>query len=127
MAPCSPRAQPLLSGACPFKLMAAEDWNGAPGIGDYADANGNTHQVMTDGHAIRDHVFEKDACSNPGDPRTYDCVIVGGGISGLSAALFYQRATKRERARRSPAVVLDNHPIFGGEAKRNEFNVDGLA
>jgi len=111
----------LVSTACPFQLMAADDWNGTPGIGDYADANGNTHQVMADGHTIRDHAFDRGAKTIEDTGETFDCVIVGGGISGLAAALFYQRATGAKRS----CLVLENHPIFGGEAKRNEFNVDG--
>ncbi|MDA0681197.1 MAG: NAD(P)/FAD-dependent oxidoreductase [Proteobacteria bacterium] len=51
----------------------------------------------------------------------YDLIVVGGGLSGLSAALFYQqRAGKDTRI-----LVLDNHDDFGGHAKRNEFDVDG--
>ncbi len=49
---------------------------------------------------------------------TYDLIVVGGGISGLSAAYFYRRAV-------GPAakiLVLDNHDDFGGHAKRNEFH-----
>jgi spermidine dehydrogenase len=116
----------LVSAACPFQLMAAEDWNGPAGIGDYAESNGNTYQVMSDGHAIRDHVFDKAAASKTAPSiqdtgEIYDLVVVGGGISGLSAALFYQRATGAKKS----CLVLENHPIFGGEAKRNEFNVDG--
>jgi len=111
----------LVSTACPFELMAAQDWNGTSGIGDYADANGNTHQVMADGHTIRDHVFDRTPAAIQDTGEIYECVIVGGGISGLSAALFYQRATSMKKS----CLVLENHPIFGGEAKRNEFNVDG--
>jgi spermidine dehydrogenase len=51
----------------------------------------------------------------------YDLVVVGGGVSGLSAALFY-------RQRVGPGakiLVLDCHDDFGGHARRNEFNVDG--
>ena len=51
----------------------------------------------------------------------YDCVVVGGGISGLAAALIFQRKAGEGKT----CLVLDNHPIFGGEAKRNEFLVDG--
>ncbi|HEY7700369.1 MAG TPA: NAD(P)-binding protein, partial [Vicinamibacteria bacterium] len=51
----------------------------------------------------------------------YDLVVVGGGISGLSAAYFY-RKLHGERAR---ILVLDNHDDFGGHAKRNEFWHDG--
>lgn len=50
----------------------------------------------------------------------YDLVIVGGGLSGLSAARFFQQ--KKPEAR---ILILDNHDDFGGHAKRNEFTVDG--
>jgi spermidine dehydrogenase len=51
----------------------------------------------------------------------YDLVVVGGGISGLSAAWFYrQRAGTDARI-----LILDNHDDFGGHARRNEFEVDG--
>ncbi len=51
----------------------------------------------------------------------FDCVVVGGGISGLAAALFL----KRQAGPRRTCLVLENHHIFGGEARRNEFVVDG--
>ena len=50
----------------------------------------------------------------------YDLVVVGGGISGLSAAHFYRREKPSARI-----LVLDNHDDFGGHAKRNEFTVNG--
>ena len=49
-----------------------------------------------------------------------DLVIVGGGISGLSAAHFYQKENPAARI-----LVVDNHDDFGGHAKRNEFKVNG--
>ena len=52
---------------------------------------------------------------------TYDLIVVGGGISGLSAAKFF----RDRRKGRSNILVLDNHDDFGGHAKRNEFDVDG--
>lgn len=51
----------------------------------------------------------------------YDLIVVGGGISGLAAAFFYQQRT--DGAGR--ILVLDNHDDFGGHAKRNEFEIDG--
>ena len=54
------------------------------------------------------------------DKDHYDLVIVGAGISGLSAAYFFQK--ERPDAR---ILLLDNHDDFGGHAKRNEFEVDG--
>ncbi|MFQ5548885.1 MAG: NAD(P)-binding protein [Woeseia sp.] len=51
----------------------------------------------------------------------YDLVVVGGGISGLSAAYFYRRAMGNA----ARILILDNHDDFGGHAKRNEFEIDG--
>ena len=57
----------------------------------------------------------------PGNPEEqYDLVVVGGGISGLSAAHFYRQQHPRARI-----LVLDNHDDFGGHAKRNEFTING--
>ena len=52
---------------------------------------------------------------------TYDLVVVGGGISGLSAAFFYRQRVGPD----AKILVLDNHDDFGGHAKRNEFEVGG--
>lgn len=64
----------------------------------------------------------RDGTSIKGDDtgEQYDLVVVGGGISGLSAAYFYQQA-KGPDAR---ILILDNHDDFGGHAKRNEFQID---
>jgi spermidine dehydrogenase len=53
--------------------------------------------------------------------ETYDLVVVGGGISGLSAAFFYRQRVGPD----AKILVLDNHDDFGGHAKRNEFKVAG--
>ena len=50
----------------------------------------------------------------------YDLVVVGAGISGLSAAHFYRKEHPDARI-----LILDNHDDFGGHAKRNEFGLDG--
>ncbi len=52
----------------------------------------------------------------------YDLVVVGGGLSGLSAAYFYQQ----EHGRDKRVLILDNHDDFGGHAKRNEHTIDGI-
>jgi len=51
----------------------------------------------------------------------YDLVVVGGGISGLSAAYFFKQAI----GGKGKILIIDNHDDFGGHAKRNEFNIDG--
>jgi len=53
--------------------------------------------------------------------ETYDLIVVGGGLSGLSAAYFY-RQLHGEDVR---ILILDNHDDFGGHAKRNEFHQGG--
>ncbi len=111
----------LMKPVAHFQMLSAEDWTGYGGVGDYAASNGNTHAVMTAGHQIRDHAFKPEAQPVSDTGETFDCVVVGGGISGLAAALFFARTTKGQKT----CLVLDNHPVFGGEAKRNEFNVDG--
>jgi len=69
-------------------------------------------------HALRDGASIP-AAADTGE--IYDLVIVGGGISGLAAAHFFQARTSR----RSRILILDNHDDFGGHAKRNEFALGG--
>jgi len=111
----------LLSGLTPTQMLAAEDWTGYGGVGDYAHSNGNTAEVMNAAHRIRDHVYDALPTDATNTGETYDCAIIGGGISGLAAALFFRRGAGAGKS----CIVLDNHPVFGGEAKRNEFDVDG--
>jgi len=67
-------------------------------------------------HALRDGSRVHPAIETR---EVYDLVVVGGGISGLSAAHFF-----RARASGSGRIlILDNHDDFGGHAKRNEFRL----
>ncbi|MDH5761305.1 MAG: FAD-dependent oxidoreductase, partial [Gemmatimonadota bacterium] len=52
--------------------------------------------------------------------EAYDLVVVGAGISGLSAAHFFRKDNPGARV-----LILDNHDDFGGHAKRNEFGARG--
>ncbi len=54
--------------------------------------------------------------------ETYDLVVVGGGLSGLAAAYFYQQQHGTDKK----VLILDNHDDFGGHAKRNEHTIDGV-
>ena len=71
-------------------------------------------------HKLRDGDFWAGAGAPEETGEAYDLVIVGGGISGLSAAHFYRAAKPDARI-----LILDNHDDFGGHAKRNEFHLDG--
>ena len=97
-----------------------DTFTGPGGVGDYASSNGNTKAVMDAAHKIRDGAYSPSL--RPIDTgETYDLIVVGGGITGLSAAYFFAKGTDSKRT----CLVLDNHPIFGGEAKQNEFDVNG--
>ena len=82
----------LLGGIAPAQLLAQnDDFTGYGGVSDYGTSNGNILDVLQAGHAIRDRVYEllpKDIIDTG---ELYDCLIIGGGISGLAAALFFQR------------------------------------
>lgn len=53
--------------------------------------------------------------------NVYDLVVLGGGLSGLSAAHLYREKVGPD----ARILILDNHDDFGGHAKRNEFDVNG--
>jgi spermidine dehydrogenase len=112
----------LLAGSTPAQLLAESDqFTGYGGVGEYSSSNGNTWPVLLAGHSIRDAVYDPLPKEIIDTGETYDCIIIGGGISGLAAALFFQR----DAGAKAKCLVLENHPIFGGEAKQNEFLVDG--
>ena len=97
-----------------------DGWYGYGGVGDYASSHGNTPEVVRVAHALSDGGLEAAIAGATETGEHYDLVIVGAGIAGLSAAHHFRRLHPRGRC-----LVLENHPIFGGEAKRNEFEVDG--
>src|SRR5580704_8157592 len=112
----------LLGPITPAELLIGQDeFTGYGGVGEYSASNGNTLDVLQAGHAIRDGLYEPLPKDIVDTGESYDCVIIGGGISGLAAALFFQR----QAGPGLKCLIWENHPIFGGEAKQNEFLVDG--
>ena len=96
-------------------------WDGYAGVGDYARANGNTESTTASAHLLRDNKIDGllNGAVNTGE--SYDLVIIGGGFAGLSAA----RTFLKEAGPWQTCLILENHALPGGEAKRNEFIVDG--
>ena len=75
---------------------------------------------MNAAHKIRDAAYNK----LPGVIDTgelYDVIIVGGGLTGLGAAYFIHEETGGTKK----CLVLENHAVFGGECRQNEFVVNG--
>ena len=78
---------------------------------------GTTDVAMQAGHALRDGT----TWPNPTrDAERYDLVVVGGGISGLSAAYFYRKFVGLH----ARILVLENLDDFGGHARRNEYRAE---
>jgi spermidine dehydrogenase len=96
-------------------------WTGPGGIGDYARSNGNTAEVVNAAHRIRDGLHDSSLGHVTDTKEVYDLVVVGGGVAGMSAA--YALHKKHGGTRR--CLVLENHPMFGGESKGNLIEIDG--
>ena len=117
----------LAVASSPLELLAQANapatgaWTGYTGEGDYKLSAGNSEQVVHNAHAVRDGAYDQLPSPITDTGEIYDCAVVGGGLSGVSAALLFHQRTGANRN----CIVLDNAAIFGGVAKRNEFEVDG--
>jgi spermidine dehydrogenase len=118
----------LLSSTAPAQAMGQkpvgvfnDPWTGYGGVGDYAISNGNVASVRQAAHLIRDGLTGAmmEAVEDTGEE--YDMVIVGGGFSGIGAAYQFHK----QYGNNKKCLILENHPVYGGEAKQNEFEVDG--
>ena len=108
------------AGAAGRGERVGEDWYGYGGVGDYAPSHGNTPELVNTAHRLRDGGFAALPASMP-IAEEYDVVIVGAGMAGLGAAWHFKKHARPGQT----CLLLDNHPLFGGEAKENEFQVDG--
>ncbi|MBV8742150.1 MAG: NAD(P)-binding protein [Sinobacteraceae bacterium] len=99
----------------------ADVFTGYGGVGDYARANGNTWPVVQAAHRIRDGAYDAAALAAARPAGSFDLIIVGGGIAGLSAAYYFRKLAGDGRR----VLLLENHAMLGGEARQNEFRVGG--
>ena len=97
-------------------------WYGYGGVGDYASSHGNNPEVVNTAHNLRDGMYEDGSGIEITDlDETYDLIVVGAGMAGLGAAYEHSKVATSDQK----CLMIENHPIFGGESKRNEFEVDG--
>lgn len=97
-----------------------ESWTGPGGVGDYASANGNTHEIVNAAHTFRNRDLDSQIGNARDTGEHYDLVVVGAGFAGVTAAYTYLKEKPDARV-----LIFDNHSVFGGEARHNEFEVDG--
>jgi spermidine dehydrogenase len=77
---------------------------------------GHSPKAMEIMHAVRDGTFWHTAPKPEDSGEHYDLVVVGGGISGLAAAVLW-----RQQQPDAKILILENNDDFGGHARRNEF------
>jgi spermidine dehydrogenase len=106
-----------LAGGLPTLTEAAEPSPYPPGLtglrGSHPGSNTTAHQ-----RAWSSEFRVADARQTD---EHYDLVVVGAGLSGLAAAVFFRQQHGPDKK----ILILDNHDDFGGHARRNEHNIDG--
>jgi spermidine dehydrogenase len=104
----------VAAGITPAAQLAAQPGRYPPALMGLRGQHEGSYEVA---HAVARESQRPDFAGLSVEER-YDLVVVGGGLSGLSAAWFYRRKNPQARI-----LILDNHDDFGGHAKRNEFTV----
>jgi spermidine dehydrogenase len=106
-----------LAGGLPTLTEATEPSSYPPGLtglrGSHPGSNTTAHQ-----RAWSSEFRVADARQTD---EHYDLVVVGAGLSGLAAAVFFRQQHGPDKK----ILILDNHDDFGGHARRNEHNIDG--
>jgi spermidine dehydrogenase len=98
-----------------------DTFTGYAGVGDYATSNGDTWSVLTAGHKISQGAYTPLPGGIIDTGESIDLLVVGGGLSGLGTAYYFAKATGGAKR----CLILENHPMFGGHCKQNEFVVNG--
>jgi spermidine dehydrogenase len=80
---------------------------------------GNSQDAFDAGHAVRDGLYDDRNITAEDTGEFFDLLIVGGGFSGLASAYYFKQA-KEGRAK---ILVLENHSVPGGNARRDEFRI----
>ncbi len=111
-----------LGHSMPLPLTGLDEaWTGPGGAGDYAVANGDTWREVNAAHAfIRNGDLAGSIAAAKPTGEHYDLVVVGSGFAGCAAAYTFLKEQPAARI-----LILENHQMFGGEARQNEFEVDG--
>ena len=110
------------AGLVPRDLQALGGATGAepPYPPELTGLRGSHEGAYETAHALKDGAFAlEQGAKDSGE--NYDLVVVGAGISGLSAAHFF----RKKAGPRARILILDNHDDFGGHARRNEFRQAG--
>jgi len=111
------------AAAFPIDILASFDLQGVsqnnrdyypPALTGLRGSHAGSFEVA---HSLRDGTFWEQAGTPVATGELYDLVVVGGGISGLSAAHFFRKIA----GPKARVLILENHDDFGGHAKRNEF------
>jgi spermidine dehydrogenase len=102
------------AGLAPIDLLRAQSAGvHPPALTGWRGGIDSTYGVA---HAVRDGQ-RFDLAAAPVEEKV-DLVVVGAGISGLTAAWLFRKAQPRARI-----LIVEAHDDFGGHAARNEFTV----
>ena len=78
---------------------------------------GQTEGSRSVAHGMRDGTYWDTAGAVTNTAEVYDLVVVGAGISGLTAAFLYRQQAGADKR----VLLIDPLDAYGGHAKRNEF------